>query len=156
MIGIELDPIVGNWYQHLDKGLEFQIVAVDDKLGTIEIQYFDGDIDELERSEWAQLAIELIEEPEDFSGSVDVVEPDDLGGTNVTDTAPEDWSEALRKDVNKTPDTTAGAPLAPHDEEPDDWKEGALKENLMPQEELENRRARAWPKAEKRTRQPSK
>lgn len=148
MLGRELDPIIGNWYQHLDKGQEFQVVAVDDDRGTIEIQYFDGDIDELDRSEWALLPIELIEEPEDISGPLDVVELDDLGGTNVTDTALEDWSEPLREEVSKTLDTTAGAPLAPMTDSEDDWGEGSLKEDLLPPDELENRRAKAWPKAE--------
>ena len=148
MFGREMDPIIGNWYQHLDKGQEFQVVAIDDELGTIEIQYFDGAIDEIDRGEWAQLLIELIEQPEDISGPIDVVEPDDLGGTNVTDTAPEDWSEPLRKDVAKTPDTTLGAPLVPVEDNQDDWKEGSLKEELLPQDELENRRAKAWPKAQ--------
>lgn len=148
MIGKEIDPIVGNWYQHLDKGQQFQIVALDDNFGTIEVQYFDGAIDELDRTEWAQLPIELIEQPEDFSGSIDVVEPDDLGGTNVTDTEPEDWSAPLREEVNKTPETTAGAALAPHEENQDEWAEGSLKESLMAQDELENRRAKAWPQPE--------
>lgn len=143
-----IEPITGNWYQHLDKGQDFQIVAIDDDSGTIEIQYFDGAIDELDRSEWAQLSIELIEQPEDISGPIDVVEPDDLGGTNVTDTAPEDWSEPLREEVKEALDTTFGTPLSPMDDKQDDWGEGSLKEKLLPPEELENRRAKAWPKAE--------
>ena len=29
----EVDPIVGNWYQHLDKGQRFLVVAFDEKEG---------------------------------------------------------------------------------------------------------------------------
>jgi hypothetical protein len=41
----ELDPILGNWYQHLDKGGLFRVVAIDEDNAVIEIQNFDGDVD---------------------------------------------------------------------------------------------------------------
>jgi hypothetical protein len=77
----ELDPIVGNWYLHLDKGEPFQIVAIDDTARTIELQHFDGDIEECEFDEWRVMDLELAEEPEDWTGPVDDVEKDDLGYT---------------------------------------------------------------------------
>ena len=43
-----LPPIVGNWYSHRDKGELFQVVALDELSGTIEIQEFDGGIDEVD------------------------------------------------------------------------------------------------------------
>lgn len=97
----ELEPIVGCWYHHLDKGQLFNVIAVDDDIGWVEIQYFDGGLEEFDRDEWDQLNIELSEEPEDFSGAMDIAEIDDLGGTNVTDTEPEDWSEPLREEIVK-------------------------------------------------------
>lgn len=93
----EADPIVGNWYRHLDKGQPFAVVAVDDEAGLVEIQHFDGDLEEIELDAWYRLPIEPIEEPENWSGPLDVAELDDLGGTEVTDTQPEDWSEPLEE-----------------------------------------------------------
>ena len=38
----QIDPAVGNWYQHLDDGRLFQVVAVDDEEELVEFQHFDG------------------------------------------------------------------------------------------------------------------
>lgn len=103
-----LPPIVGNWYSHRDKGEMFQVVALDEDSGTIEIQDFDGGIDELELDEWRQLAVVSAAPPEDWSGPVDDVEPDEFGYTDVEtvgaagehplDSTPITWEEILEDD----------------------------------------------------------
>ena len=60
----EADPILGNWYQHLDKGQKFCVVALNVDEGLIEMQHFDGDLEEIDRDTWYQLDLQLIEEPE--------------------------------------------------------------------------------------------
>lgn len=86
----EADPIVSTWYQHLDKGQKFQVVAIDEGESVIEIQYFDGDIEEIDLDDWYLMDLEQIESPEDISGAFDVSEIDDLGAS-ITDTSPDDW-----------------------------------------------------------------
>lgn len=111
----EIDPIVDNWYQHIDKGQRFYVVAVNDDDGTIEIQYFDGTVEEIDKGAWPLLDIEPAEEPENWSGPLDVADPEDLGA-DVTDTTANDWEEPLQEikpDALKTED---------------DWGEGAPKE----------------------------
>ena len=88
----ELDPLVGQWYAHLDKGQRFYVAAVNDKDETVEVQHFDGDLEEYSLDEWRDLDIDLSEEPENWSGPLDMAEQDDLG-TEVTDTQADDWSE---------------------------------------------------------------
>jgi hypothetical protein len=44
----ESDPIIGNWYCHLDKGQRFQVVAIDEEKETVEVQNFDGNLNEYE------------------------------------------------------------------------------------------------------------
>jgi len=78
MIG-ELDPIEGNWYHHLDREKDFMVVDVNENEGTVDIQYFDGDIEELEMEEWEEMDLEEIEPPEDWTGPLDDLEADDLG-----------------------------------------------------------------------------
>ena len=127
----ETDPIVGNWYQRLDKGQEFQVVAVDEETGLVEMQHFDGDLEEMDLDTWCELEILPIEEPENWSGPVDVGEMDDLTGTEVTDTPPEDWTEPL-DEIAKHQDP---APEATDDqEETDDWGEGQMQEEPLEQE----------------------
>jgi hypothetical protein len=74
-----LKPNVGDWYR-LNGGELFEVVAVDEDDGTIEIQYFDGTVQEMEVEDWddscEERALEAAEPPEDWSGSVDV-EPDE-------------------------------------------------------------------------------
>lgn len=78
-----LKPVVGQWYNHLDKGDVFQVVALDEESGWIEIQEFDGDLDEIDFEEWRQMSIESAAPPEDWTGPVDEIEPDDLGYSDV-------------------------------------------------------------------------
>lgn len=90
----DLEPIIGNWYMHRDKGQRFEVVAIDEDRELIELQHFDGDIEEVSLTEWEEMNIALTEEPQNWTGPVDVEELDDLG-TEITDTSKEDWSEPL-------------------------------------------------------------
>ncbi len=65
---IEDRPIINQWYRHLDKGYQFQVVMVDEREGTVQVQHFDGDLEELDLDTWNDLEIEIIEPPEDWSG----------------------------------------------------------------------------------------
>jgi hypothetical protein len=70
------------------------VTAIDEEAGTIEIQSFDGDLDELDRETWWASPLELAEEPENWTGPVEV-EPDDLDNAETVMTAA-DWSEPLQ------------------------------------------------------------
>ena len=86
-------PIVGQWYRGNTNEL-FEVVAIDDGDETIEIQYFDGTVTEVEFDSWnEQLLDELIgmaDAPEDWSGAVDV-ESEDLD-REFEDNARTAWS----------------------------------------------------------------
>ncbi len=90
----ELDPIVGEWYKNLDDEQTFEVVAVDEDEGTVEIQYFDGEIEEIDLENWYELNLEPIEPPEDWSGPFDDLERDDLGYTDMS-MHPDEWSNPL-------------------------------------------------------------
>ena len=88
-------PEIGQWYLHQDKGEMFRVTGYDERARTIEIQNFDGDVDEIEAEAWAAMPLERAEEPEDWTGPVDDVEVDDLGYSE-TDMRASDWSEPLQ------------------------------------------------------------
>lgn len=71
------DPEVGQWYRHFGKAGVFQVVALDDEEDLVEIQYFDGDIEELPREEWRSMPIEPWAQPEDWTGPFGVVDAED-------------------------------------------------------------------------------
>ena len=48
---------IGQWYRHLDKGESFLVTGQDERTGTLEIQSFDGDLDEVDAESWAELHI---------------------------------------------------------------------------------------------------
>ena len=54
----------------------FEVVAVDERDGTVEMQHFDGTLEESEPEEWIAMRPQATAAPEDWSGSVDVTEED--------------------------------------------------------------------------------
>jgi len=73
-------PAIGEWYRMHGEQL-FEVVAIDEDAGTIEVQYFDGTVEELELDDWNEQwksgALEAAEAPEDWKGSVDVEAEDE-------------------------------------------------------------------------------
>ena len=72
-----VQPRIGAWYKHAAGGL-FEIVAIDEDDSTIEIQHFDGTVEEMDMDAWFDADIEAASPPEDWSGAVDI-ERDDYG-----------------------------------------------------------------------------
>jgi hypothetical protein len=68
-VGREYEPTVGQWYEDLENDETFQVLRVDEDREIVEIQHLDGDIEELDVDGWAELDLELSEEPEGWSGS---------------------------------------------------------------------------------------
>jgi hypothetical protein len=62
----ELDPKVGRWYRRLDDEQLFKVVSIDEDDGLVEIKTVDGDIEELDSTEWVELDLEAAEAPEDY------------------------------------------------------------------------------------------
>ena len=75
-------PAVGNWYRFASGAL-FEVVAMDDDDGTIEVQYYDGTVEEMEAEDWRSSSrvgeIEMAAAPEDWTGSADLDPEDDSG-----------------------------------------------------------------------------
>ena len=68
-------PKVGEWYKH-PSGALFEVVAVDEDDGTIDVQHFDGTVEEHDMDAWMDAGYELAEAPEDYSGSLDIERED--------------------------------------------------------------------------------
>ena len=82
-------PIIGDWYRGPTGDL-FEVVAIDPDDDTIEIQYFDGTLEEYDSETWNAQGIAEADPPEDWTGSVDVDQEDvDLEADNPHNAA---WS----------------------------------------------------------------
>ena len=71
-------PVIGHWFRR-PNGMLFEVVAIDEQDATIEIQQFDGTIDEVELEAWPDLLLVEVRAPEDWSGAVDM-DPEDYVG----------------------------------------------------------------------------
>jgi hypothetical protein len=77
MLEQAIPPVIGDWYRNLRREI-FEVVALDEDDGTVEIQYFDGSLEEIELDTWFEAMYEPVEPPEDWSGSLDI-EREDYG-----------------------------------------------------------------------------
>jgi hypothetical protein len=83
----EYEPTVKQWYEDLENDETFQVIKVDEDKETVEIQYLDGETEELDIDGWAELDLELTEEPEGWSASKEEEEDEE------EDEEDEDWDE---------------------------------------------------------------
>jgi hypothetical protein len=88
----ELDPKVGRWYRRLDDEQLFKVVSIDEDDGLVEIKTVDGEIEELDSTEWVELDLEAAEAPEDY------VEPEEDEEEEDDDDPPargtrDDWDD---------------------------------------------------------------
>lgn len=89
---VPLQPVVGDWYADA-QGVSFEVVAVDEEAGTIEVQYFDGTVEEYDADSWREMPLKPVDPPEDWSGSMDM-ERDDYGA-DLPEERAEMWANPL-------------------------------------------------------------
>ena len=92
-MGREHDPIRGQWYENLEDDDLFQVLSVDEDAGLIEIQYVDGDIEEIDYDTWQELDLEPTDEPEGWAGSDDDLEEDEEDDEDDDEDDDDDWDE---------------------------------------------------------------
>lgn len=66
---------VGSWFSTID-GDNLKVVAYDPEEGGIEVQFYDGTIEEYDLDDWEELQARPIAPPEDWAGSYDVASDD--------------------------------------------------------------------------------
>lgn len=69
-MAVKYEPEIGSWYQSTNS-LLFKVVAIDEEDETIEIQYFDGTVGELDIELWDGMEPEILDAPDDWSGPFD-------------------------------------------------------------------------------------
>lgn len=81
------NPVPGKWYENLEDGEVFQVLSVDEDSELIELQYEDGDVEEVDYETWQELDLELSEEPEGWTGD------DDDDDEDFGDEDDDDWDD---------------------------------------------------------------
>ena len=117
-MGRDHNPVPGQWYESLDDEEVFQVLSIDEDAELIELQYEDGDVEEIDYETWQELDLDLTEEPEGWSGPDDEEEDDEELDEDEDD---DDWDDEddeddddEDEDATATATTTrAGLPGAP-------------------------------------------
>jgi hypothetical protein len=84
----DYDPVQGQWYEDLEENEIFRVLSVDPDEEIIEVQYENGDIEEIDLDTWHELDLERAEEPEGWAS--DDEEEDDEDDEDVDE---DDWDE---------------------------------------------------------------
>jgi hypothetical protein len=65
----DYEPVPSQWYENLEEEESFRVLSVDEDSELIEIEYLDGDIEELDVEAWHEMDLERIAEPEGWAAS---------------------------------------------------------------------------------------
>jgi hypothetical protein len=104
----DYEPVPGQWYENLEEEESFRVLSVDEDAERLEIEYLDGDIEEIDLEAWHEMDLERIEEPEGWSESDDEDAEDD-----------EDWEDEEDEDEDEDDDDDLD-----EDDDADDERDG--------------------------------
>ena len=96
------EPVVGQWYVNAEEEETFRVITVDEDAEMVEIEYLDGELEELDIDEWHELDLELTTEPEGWSEDEQEEEDDD------EDEDEDDWDEDEDEDEDDDDDGDDG------------------------------------------------
>jgi len=96
----DYEPVPGQWYENLEDEESFRVLTVDEDSELVEIEYLDGEIEEIDLETWHEMDLEQIDEPEGWAESD---EDEDEDEEEDEDDEDDDWDE--------------------DDEDEDDWDE---------------------------------
>ncbi len=64
-------PVRGQWYENVEEEETFRVLSVDEDSELIELEYLDGDIEEIDVETWHEMDLETRDEPEGWSDNDD-------------------------------------------------------------------------------------
>ena len=106
----DYEPVPGQWYENLEEEESFRVLSVDEDSELLEIEYLDGDIEEIDLETWHEMDLERIEEPEGWSESDDEDAEDD-----------EDWEEDEEDEDDEDDDDDSDEDEDEADDERDEY-----------------------------------
>lgn len=99
------EPVPGQWYENVEEDETFRVLSVDEDSELIEIEYLDGDIEELDIEAWHEMDLELTDEPEGWSDEDDEDEDEEEEDEEEDDEDDDDdWDEDEEDDWDEDED----------------------------------------------------
>ena len=99
----DYEPVAGQWYENLEEEEQFRVLSVDEDSELVEIEYLDGDIEELDLETWHEMDLDKIAEPEGWSESDDEddSEEEDDWDEDDDEDDDDDWDDDEDEDDDK-------------------------------------------------------
>jgi hypothetical protein len=104
-VGRDYEPVKGQWYQNVEEDETFRVLSVDEDAELVEIEYLDGDIEELDLDAWHEMDLERIAEPEGWAAASESADEDE--DEEEEDDDDDDWDDDDDED----------------DDDDDDWED---------------------------------
>ena len=95
----DYEPVPGQWYENLEDEESFRVLTVDEDSELVEIEYLDGEIEEIDLETWHEMDLDQIDEPEGWAESDEEEEEeeeddeDDWDEDEDEDDEDDDWDE---------------------------------------------------------------
>ena len=98
----DYEPVPSQWYENVEEEESFRVLSVNEDSELVEIEYLDGDIEEIDLETWHEMDLERIEEPEGWSESDD--EDVDEDEDEEDDEDEDDWDDDDDEDEDEVDD----------------------------------------------------
>jgi len=86
----DYDPVQGKWYEDLEENEVFKVLSVDPDQELVEVQYENGDIEEIDLDTWHELDLEQAQEPEGWASDQEAEEEEEEEEEEEDE---DDWDE---------------------------------------------------------------
>jgi hypothetical protein len=89
----DYEPVPSQWYENVEEEESFRVLSVNEDSDLVEIEYLDGDIEEIDIEAWHEMDLEKIAEPEGWSESDDEDADEDEEWEEDEDEDEDDWDD---------------------------------------------------------------
>ncbi len=102
-MGRDHNPVPGKWYESLEDEEVFKVLSVDEDAELIELQYEDGDVEEIDYETWQELDLDPAEQPEGWSAA-ESDDKEDEEELDEEDDEDDDWDDEDEDDDDEDDD----------------------------------------------------
>jgi segregation and condensation protein B len=88
----DYEPVPGQWYENLEDEESFRVLTVDEDSELVEIEYLDGEIEEIDLETWHEMDLDQTTEPEGWAES-DEEEDEEEEEEEEDEDDDDDWDE---------------------------------------------------------------
>jgi hypothetical protein len=89
----DYEPVPGQWYENLEDEESFRVLTVDEDSELVEIEYLDGEIEEIDLETWHEMDLEQTDEPEGWAKPDEDEDEEEEEEEDEDEEDDDDWDE---------------------------------------------------------------